>query len=80
MTDQNGLFLVTGLTAASISFTKLAGSVGTLSRLDDAVSRVDDALSVVFDGVPFIADCFKDAAKAINEREARAVGDVCLVG
>ena len=80
MTVQNGLFLVTGLTAASTSFAKPAGSVGTLSRLDDAVSRVDDALSVVFDGVPFVANRLKDAAKAINEREASAVGGVCLVG
>ncbi len=65
-TVQNGLFLTTGLIAASTSFAKLAGSVGTLSRLDDAVSRVDDALSVVFGGIPFVADRLKDAAKAIK--------------
>jgi hypothetical protein len=65
-TVQNGLFLVTGLTAASTSFAKLAGSVGTLSRLDDAVSRVNDALRVVFGGIPFVADPLKDAAKVIK--------------
>ena len=65
-TVQNTLFLGIGLFAASTSFAKLAGSVGTLSRLDDAVSRVNDALRVVFDGIPFVADRLKDTAKAIK--------------